>query len=240
MNYDKHYDLLINRAKSRSLEGQFEQHHIIPKCRGGDDSEDNIVCLTPEEHYVAHQLLACIFPEHPGLIHAAVKMAKQCTGNKAYGWLRRRHIEALRNRTYLPEWKTKISEAKQGKKRRPFSAAHLAKLSEASKGKSYPGWKHSSEAKAAMSLAHKGKPKTPEWRERIGLSQRGVKRPYMIERNKARSGIPLSAAHRAKLSLALRGKKKPAGFGAKIGAYWRGRKRKPNGQPSQPTGGPAS
>lgn len=35
-----------------------EQHHIVPKCLGGADSLDNLVNLTPREHYIAHLLLA--------------------------------------------------------------------------------------------------------------------------------------------------------------------------------------
>ena len=35
MNYEKHYQLLIERAKNRILDLYFEKHHIIPKCIGG-------------------------------------------------------------------------------------------------------------------------------------------------------------------------------------------------------------
>ena len=55
MNYKKHYDALIVRSKIRILTGYTEKHHILPKCMGGDNSKHNIVRLTPEEHYVAHQ-----------------------------------------------------------------------------------------------------------------------------------------------------------------------------------------
>lgn len=63
MNYQKHYELLIERAKSRTLAGYFERHHIIPKCMGGSDEPENIANLAPEEHFVAHQLLVKIYPE---------------------------------------------------------------------------------------------------------------------------------------------------------------------------------
>jgi len=47
---------------------------------------------------VAHQLLIKIYPEHRGLVHAAVMM---CVGrtNKLYGWLRRRMSIAATSRT---------------------------------------------------------------------------------------------------------------------------------------------
>lgn len=73
MNYDLHYDNLILRARSRisSLDLYYEKHHVVPKCMGGTNDKSNIVKLTPEEHYVAHQLLVKIFPGNYSLIHAA-------------------------------------------------------------------------------------------------------------------------------------------------------------------------
>ena len=57
MNYSAIYDSLINRARLRALTSYKEGHHIVPKCMGGTDDKDNLVDLTPEEHYLAHQLL---------------------------------------------------------------------------------------------------------------------------------------------------------------------------------------
>jgi len=91
MRYLDHYERLIARARERLVDGYKERHHILPRCMGGGDELSNLVDLTAEEHYVAHQLLTRIHPSARGLATAAVRMAKQCTGNKAYGWLRRRH-----------------------------------------------------------------------------------------------------------------------------------------------------
>ena len=92
MNYQKHYDTLINRAKNRLLEGYSERHHIIPRCMGGTDEQDNLATLTAEEHYVAHQLLVKIYPDNYKLIYAAHMMTVSSSGqvrnNKLYGWLR--------------------------------------------------------------------------------------------------------------------------------------------------------
>ena len=103
MNYKNIYDRLIEKAKSRiSPEGYIERHHIIPRCLGGTDSNENIVVLTPEEHYVAHQLLVKLYPDHSGLVYAANKM---CIGhdkhgrknNKRYSWLKRKYSEHRKN-----------------------------------------------------------------------------------------------------------------------------------------------
>jgi len=103
MNYEKHYNNLIEKAKRRTLTGYYEKHHIFPKCLGGEDSSDNIVNLTPEEHYVAHQLLVKIY-NHSSLVHAAVMMTVSGKNNfhrsknKLHGWLRRRLQFAAKKR----------------------------------------------------------------------------------------------------------------------------------------------
>lgn len=94
MNYDKIYADLIGRAKSRELTGYLENHHIIPRCLGGSDDSSNLVSLTAEEHYIAHQLLVKIYPNDQRLVYAATMMTvghQGCRNNKRYGWLRRRH-----------------------------------------------------------------------------------------------------------------------------------------------------
>lgn len=54
MDYPAIYDRLVSRAKDRVIGGYVERHHIVPRCMGGQDSKDNLVALTPEEHYIAH------------------------------------------------------------------------------------------------------------------------------------------------------------------------------------------
>ena len=51
------YDSLINRAKNRTIYGYIEKHHITPRSLGGTDDNDNLVKLTPKEHFVCHLLL---------------------------------------------------------------------------------------------------------------------------------------------------------------------------------------
>ena len=97
MNYKKIYDNLIEKAKNRILDGYKESHHIIPRCLGGSNDKENMVNLTPEEHYVAHQLLVKIHPKNYSLIQAASMMIANRPSNKMYGWLKRRHAEAMRH-----------------------------------------------------------------------------------------------------------------------------------------------
>ena len=101
MDYQKHYDLLINRGKQRKLDGYKEIHHILPKCLGGTDDLENLVELTAEEHFVAHQLLVKIYPNSPNLIFACHRMSysknDRRANNKMYGWLRKRFRNRARH-----------------------------------------------------------------------------------------------------------------------------------------------
>jgi hypothetical protein len=108
VNYQKHYDLLIERGLNRSITAYTERHHIIPKCLGGKDA-GNIVRLTPEEHYVAHQLLVKLHPNEPKLVYAARKMCHGRKSNKWYGWLRRKYAEAVSRRVVSQETRAKFS-----------------------------------------------------------------------------------------------------------------------------------
>jgi hypothetical protein len=95
MDYKKIYDSLIFRGKNRQLDDcYYEKHHIIPRCMGGDDSIDNLVKLTPEEHYLAHQLLVKIYPDNYSLVLAASMMIPNRPSNKLYGWLKRRFAKS--------------------------------------------------------------------------------------------------------------------------------------------------
>ena len=182
MNYRKHYDSLINRAKSRDLDSKayFEKHHIIPKCLGGLNSTDNIVKLTPREHFVAHKLLVKIYPESKRLVYAAFLMTKSSSkhnrvNNRLYGWLKESLSISIRGqnnpmygRTHTLEARKKISEATKGRRlcgerNGMFGKTHTKeskeKISKTFKENGHPwlGRKHSEEAKDKMSKSAKEK-----------------------------------------------------------------------------------
>lgn len=107
MDYHAIYSRLIIRGKNRILEGYTEVHHIIPKCMGGTNTLSNLVKLTPEEHYVAHQLLVKIFPDNRQLVYAAQMMIVNRPNNKMYGWLKRRY-QAVRSEQSTGEGNTQF------------------------------------------------------------------------------------------------------------------------------------
>ena len=65
MDYKKIYDnfmssrmsLKKDRIVKRKRGEYFERHHIIMKCKGGNNEYDNIVLLTAREHFIAHWIL---------------------------------------------------------------------------------------------------------------------------------------------------------------------------------------
>ena len=147
MDYQKHYTLLIERARIRLLEGYGENHHVIPRCLGGSNKKKNIVKLTAEEHYVAHQLLVKIYPENKFLAKGALMMCtaskEQVRNNKLYGWVRRRFGEAQREfmtgRKHSEETKRKIGNVHRGK---IVSKETRKLLSEINLGKKRPNMVH--------------------------------------------------------------------------------------------------
>lgn len=156
MNYQKHYDLLIERARARVLSGYVEVHHVIPRCIGGSDDKCNLVQLTAEEHYVAHQLLHKIHPFVSGLAFAMVAMTGKTNpnrNNKTYGWIKKKnafamssvslamwnnaeyrikHKEAMDEVRLNPEYRSKLSKAQKG---RVKSAEERANIAEAGRNR---------------------------------------------------------------------------------------------------------
>lgn len=160
MNYHKLYDNLINRAKNRVLVEYSETHHIIPKCMGGTDDKSNLVNLTPEEHFLCHQLLVKMYPNNRSLIYAATMMCVSNDNvkrnNKRFGWLRRRHAET----TSLLKKGTKNSKPRS---KEAIEASALSRR----------GKKNTKEHKEKCSKALKGREITSEWREKISIAGKG-------------------------------------------------------------------
>lgn len=190
MDYLKHYNAIIERARFREVDGHTESHHVIPRCMGGSDGKANRVNLTPEEHYLAHQLLVRIYPEILGLVIAAATMARdnrngKRSNNKLYGWLRRLAAEAA-------------SVNGTGKRR-----------SEAAKARIREGIANS-QARRDYYESRKGKPRSEETRNKISESAKKSEAAKVAREKLAESkiGVPRSEETKRKISAHFAGKKR--------------------------------
>lgn len=88
MNYERHYNLLIDRVRFREAPKFSEIHHIVPKCLGGSNRKDNLVSLTFKEHFLAHWLLCKIYPSNSKLKLAFRNMVYAGKNNRIVsGWM---------------------------------------------------------------------------------------------------------------------------------------------------------
>lgn len=180
MNYQRIYDSIIYRAKSRKLDCYVENHHIIPKCMGGSNEPSNIVSLTPEEHLLCHTLLVRIYRGHNFEYKLAAAVLMMCresptqnggrTKLSLYGNARRQVSKAMMGKKKSPETIKRMSESKKG---RPVSDEQKEKLSNALK-------KHhadnprtvSNSSKEAISKALTGRTLSLETKQKIAESMR--------------------------------------------------------------------
>lgn len=154
MNYQRIYNQIIDRAKTRQIEGYVEKHHIVPKCLGGNDEKENIVQLTAREHFLCHRLLVEIYPNSEKLWYALFLMSigKQKEKTKHYvissrtyekikiGWLSRIKNKPKPKGFMSDELKQKISQSNKGVSRNKgikFSQNRKNKISQAKKGKTF-------------------------------------------------------------------------------------------------------
>ena len=153
MNYKKIYDNLMNKRKTIILENQYtEKHHIIPKCFGGPDTKENLVALTPEEHFLAHQLLVKMYPEHKGLKYALFMMTIGPNGrrnnNKLFGWIKRDYNENRpKSRGSLGK---KLSPERKEKLRLTRLGTHHTEVTKRKISNTKKGVKMSEDAKRSM------------------------------------------------------------------------------------------
>lgn len=131
--YSIYYNSIIRKALNSTrdkTQEYFERHHILPKCLGGSNKQDNLVLLTPREHFICHALLVKMYKdqsfERSKLLHAFMLMkgknSKQIRyiNAKIYDSLKKEFSENQRKRMtgrkISPEHKDKIGLARKGKK----------------------------------------------------------------------------------------------------------------------------
>jgi hypothetical protein len=152
MDYQKIYNDLVARGKQRVLTAYKESHHIIPKCLGGSNDISNLIYLTPEAHYVAHQLLVKIYPNNRDIIYGAFVMSSgskfhKRSSNKIYSWLKKRAYESIRGENHPMHGRVHNENTKK--------LMSKAKSNYFGENNSFYGKKHSEETRKKMSEAGK-------------------------------------------------------------------------------------
>jgi hypothetical protein len=175
--YTRCYFSIIERARTRTLEGYSEKHHIIPRSLGGSDRKDNLVKLTAREHFICHLLLVKMV-----VGDSKYKMARAAT------WFKR-HPNMVNSRTY--SFLKELVAEDQSKRRKGKSSWNKGLIgqtqSEEAKSRRKENWERRRQegynfdkmsgkgTKKAPSLtraeniskAMKGKPKSPEHIQKI-------------------------------------------------------------------------
>lgn len=163
MNYERIYNQIIERGKQRLLEGYGENHHIIPRCMGGADTQDNIVRLTAREHFICHWLLVRIYPTNVSIKRAAFLMSTY----------RKSKVSA---RTYQ-ELKEGLTPWNKGK---PMHINAQKALAVANKGNTYrTGMTHTEETKLKMSESSKGIPAHNKGKSKLTQHREEILKAYV-------------------------------------------------------------
>lgn len=145
--------MIIEHAKSRTISGYTEKHHIIPKSLGGTNKKDNLVALTAREHFICHWLLTKMV--HTTKHKYQMTNAFSCMLYRENKFHKRYKINS---RTF-ENIKKNISIVK----------------SEYMSGRNNPMYKksHSLEARNKMSFSRKGRTVSKETREKLSKSHSG-------------------------------------------------------------------
>lgn len=155
MNYQKLYEVLIhNRKGIGDPVGYGEKHHIIPKSMGGSNDKSNLIKFTAREHFLAHRLLAKIYPT-TGMVHAVYKMAcvDKATNvykvaSRTYDVLRKEHSKRVSNDKIAARKKSLATKGRKQTKEHILARTRSRKI----KG----SWL-SEETKRKISESNKGK-----------------------------------------------------------------------------------
>ena len=134
MNYRELYHRFLStrptRIRTKQRNDGLETHHILPRSLGGTNQADNLIHLTPKEHWIAHRLL---YKMTEGV--AKQKMAYaliSMIGNKGYRPTARQYAMLKQLNRYATKmmWQDPTYRAKQmayrtSEKRRAISRATL-------------------------------------------------------------------------------------------------------------------
>ena len=146
MNYLAKYTQIIESRPTRlkvSNDG-YETHHILPTSMGGNNDKDNLVVLTPREHYICHLLLSKFTKgkDRTKMVNAVRRMAGRCS--KSYeafrkGWMKVVSKQSL-DRWADPVFKNKMKLIRKGLFREQLKEMNMARWSKPEASNEFKQW----------------------------------------------------------------------------------------------------
>jgi len=133
--YTRIYNNIVERARSRTISGYTENHHIVPRSLGGTNNKHNLVALTAREHFICHLLLTRITQgqDKKKMISAVFYLTGQGKAKRNNRIKSSRLYENLRI-----QLSAIVSEQKKGCKQPPRSDVAKQRYSDSKKGKNNP------------------------------------------------------------------------------------------------------
>lgn len=165
--YNQHFVAMMNIINSAKLNPpeSGHKHHIVPRCwfimnnLPIDNSEDNLVLLSYEDHVKVHKLsiLCAGTPELKSKMGFAVKrlLKGAFSGMHHTEESRRKISEARKGHNFSDETKKKMSESHKGKKNPMYGTHRIGEKSP------FIGKHHSEEARKKISESLLGKKRGP-------------------------------------------------------------------------------
>lgn len=189
--YSVWYFRLVQKALHRPMPtGYVERHHYVPTCLGG--TNEQTVWLTAREHYVAHLLLARMFPKNSPawkkMIGTLMRFGRAGNGtiivrsSRLYAVLRRRWAQINSERPVSAKTRAKYSKVYKEVWSDPEYKAKM-KLKRTEQATTEVREKIAGSVKALwedpvyrerMSAAHRGKKRSPEALAKFSVSMRKV------------------------------------------------------------------
>lgn len=132
MSYEEFIEDILNNRGRHCVDGYCEIHHILPRCLGGVDNDNNLISLTAKEHYIAHKLLAEENPNNAKLIYAWWAMSNMDRYGKRYELtsdeyeeVKLKHIQHLSKQVYCLERKEIFDSIHQASKELNLTVARI-------------------------------------------------------------------------------------------------------------------
>ena len=235
-------NILNTRGRFNCGNEYHERHHIIPKCLGGSNEEENLIDLFAKEHFIAHKLLAQENPDNNSLVFAWTCMAfpnnnvqkRYEATPEEYEEAKKAISKAMSGRTVSDETKKKQSNIAKERfsvpENNPFYGKHHTEetrniIRQKNKGKTSPnkGKPLSEETKQKISKAKKGRPLSDAEKEAHILVGNKLKGRKLTEEQKAKISAAnkdkvISEESKKKMSDAKKGKR-PEWLYTKVAQY---------------------